>query len=254
MRASYIFPVLQFASSISALAVPNSEPELLLDRRDDNYTVEGISITFSGCDDINPRTGNVRKKDIINAWSTVIDLAGNIKEIDLSKDAAAIDCMCATPCSTFTDLTKDALDFGPAFQTADKGYKILSVYNNMATFGRNFFWGWRVNVFCEPEDKDLWRMCNTAHAYEWDTYCPDGRCPCSTRDKNDQCAGHGADGINKDPEKSYINIMLCERWFKEKSLQEIINDNKGREPKEKYNINNYWNNRGKFQIVSMKSY
>jgi hypothetical protein len=67
MRASYIFPVLQFASSISALAVPNSEPELLLDRRDDNYIVEEISITFSGCDDINPRTGNVRKKDIINA-------------------------------------------------------------------------------------------------------------------------------------------------------------------------------------------
>jgi hypothetical protein len=33
--------------------------------------------------------------------------------------------------------------------------------------------------------------------------------------------------------------MLCERWFKEKSLQEIINDNKGRELKGKYNINNY---------------
>lgn len=48
--------------------------------------------------------------------------------------------------------------------------------------------------------------------------------------------------------------MLCKRWFKEKSLQEIINDNKGRELKEKYNINNYLDNRGKFRIVSMKLY
>jgi hypothetical protein len=42
MLASYIFPVLQFVSSISALVVPHSESELLLNRQDDNYTIEGI--------------------------------------------------------------------------------------------------------------------------------------------------------------------------------------------------------------------
>lgn len=136
--------------------------------------------------------------------------------------------------------------FGPGFQTDGKGYKVLSVYDNMATFGRAFLWGWRVNAFCEPEDQNLFDICKRgAVAYQWDTLCKDGRCPCSSRDAKGNCNAKGDKGIVKDPDKSYINIMFCNGFFAYPSLDEVIKYGKTSPVEEKYNLNSYWDNRGK---------
>jgi hypothetical protein len=117
--------------------------------------------------------------------------------------------------------------FGPAWQANGQDKIILDVYNNLATFGQTILWGWRVNLFCQPEDQSLWRMCSPSgyglYAYEWDTVCEDGRCPCKTRDADGECNGQGNDGIVNDPKKSYINIMFCDTFFTKPSLEERLN-------------------------------
>lgn len=131
-------------------------------------------------------------------------------------------------------------------QTDGMGYKILSVYNNLGSFGRNFFWGWRVNVFCPSEDEKLHRGCEGGtSAFQWDTICKDGRCPCDTRDADGNCNKHGDDGFKRDPDKSTINIQFCPIFFAYPSLKEAMDKGKNAPKEQKYNMNTYWDNRGK---------
>jgi hypothetical protein len=148
------------------------------------------------------------------------------------------------------------VDFGPNMQTEGMGYKILSVYNNLGSFGRNFFWGWRVNAFCPSQDQDLWRSCGGNIAFQWDTLCRDGRCPCKERNPDGSCKFiDEANWIKRDPEKSYISIQFCDGFFSAATLDEAIDKGKGASKAEKYNINTYWDNRGKSLLArSYKSY
>lgn len=146
--------------------------------------------------------------------------------------------------SDHRELTR--VDFGPNIQTEGMGYKILSVYNNLGSFGRNFFWGWRVNVFCPSQDKDLWRSCGpNVMAFQWDTLCKDGRCPCKERNEDGTCKRVDNDNwINPDPDKSYVNIQLCDGFFRTPSLDEVVSIGKAASKQVKYNLNTYWHNRG----------
>jgi hypothetical protein len=142
-------------------------------------------------------------------------------------------------------------------QTEGMGYKILSVYNNLGSFGRNFFWGWRVNAFCPSQDQDLWRKCEGGNvAFQWDTLCKDGRCPCKERDEKGDCKKvDDANWIIRDPDNSYINIQFCDGFFGMPSLDEVVNTGKGEPKEKKYDLNTYWNNRGKPILVrSYKPY
>jgi hypothetical protein len=132
-------------------------------------------------------------------------------------------------------------------QTEGVGYKILSVYNNLGSFGRNFFWGWRVNAFCPSADQDLWRSCpKGAVAFQWDTLCKDGRCPCNQRDADGNCKFVDRENwINRDPENSYINVQFCDSFFGFPSLDEVVEAGKKASKEAKYNMNTYWDNRGK---------
>jgi hypothetical protein len=50
--------------------------------------------------------------------------------------------------------------FGPGFQTANMGWKVLSVYNYISTFDRARLWcRCYVNIFCLLEDKGLFHSC-----------------------------------------------------------------------------------------------
>lgn len=106
-------------------------------------------------------------------------------------------------------------DFGPSMQTEGAGYKILKLYDNISSFGTTFFWGWRVNIFCPSQDQDLWRSCKEGHfAFEWDTLCQDGRCPCKVRNDDGSCKK--VDDLNwsvQDPYNSYINIQFCDKFW-----------------------------------------
>lgn len=139
------------------------------------------------------------------------------------------------------------VDFGPNMQTEGMGYKILSVYNNLGSFGRTYLWGWRVNAFCPSQDQDLWRGCSGGNvAFQWDTLCKDGRCPCKERNPDGSCKFiNEKDWINRDPDNSYINIQFCDSFFGMSSLDEVVNTGKGASKADKYNMNTYWNNRGK---------
>ncbi|PSN67822.1 hypothetical protein BS50DRAFT_665225 [Corynespora cassiicola Philippines] len=213
---------LLLASLASAVALPP------LRRQDGDVSIDGVDINFSGCDDINPKTGNKMFKDIANAWDDAIKLANAITEIDTNTDIGAFDY------------------FGPNMQTEGTDYKILSVYNNLGSFGRNFFWGWRVNAFCPSQDQNLWRSCGGAVAFQWDTLCKDGRCPCNEREPNGACKFvDDKNWINRDADKSYINIQFCDGFFSAASLDEVVNKGKGASKEVKYNMNTYWENRGK---------
>jgi hypothetical protein len=143
--------------------------------------------------------------------------------------------------------------FGPVFQTANMDYKVLSVYNNIGTFDRaRLWWGWRVNIFCPSEDQGLFRECNPAGntgvaAYEWDTLCKDGRCPCDTRNEEGKC---NADGIKNDPKKSYVNVVLCDFFFNLPTLDSLIESGKSKQGKEKYDLDNYWNSQSECSSFS----
>ncbi|KAF1994058.1 hypothetical protein P154DRAFT_586974 [Amniculicola lignicola CBS 123094] len=214
--------MLLLTSLASAVALPP------LKRQDGDVSIDGVSINFSGCDDINPKTGNKMSKDIKNAWDDAVKLADAIDEIDTATDIGAFDY------------------FGPNMQTEGMGYKIISVYDNLGSFGRAFLWGWRVNAFCPSQDQNLWRSCNGAIAFQWDTLCKDGRCPCKERKPDGSCKYiDDANWINRDPENSYINIQFCDGFFSADTLDEVIKKGKGAPKEEKYNINYYWNNRGK---------
>jgi len=54
--------------------------------------INGVYITFSGCDEINPKTGNRMSKDIEDAWDDAIKLANSITEIDTKTDIGSFDC------------------------------------------------------------------------------------------------------------------------------------------------------------------
>jgi hypothetical protein len=129
-------------------------------------------------------------------------------------------------------------------QTEGAGYKILNVYNNAATYGQTLLWGWRVNAFCPPADKDLLRSCTPGTvAFQWNTLCADGRCVCDTRDSNGKC--NKRDQWNNDPDKSYINIQFCDDFFKQQTLQQTIDAGKNAPKESKYNLDYYWHSKGK---------
>ncbi|KAF2728857.1 hypothetical protein EJ04DRAFT_503396 [Polyplosphaeria fusca] len=223
MRAVHFTPAVLLFSFVSARVIsPKSAIANLarIKRQDgDDLTIDGVDINFAGCDEINPKTGKSMKTDIINAWDDAIDLANAVTEIDTNTDIGSFDCM---------------------------GYKILSVYNNLGSFGRNFFWGWRVNAFCPSEDANLWRLCDAGHvAFQWDTMCKDGRCPCAARNDDGSCKQEGDNKIDRNPDDSYINIQFCPSFFQYSSLKEVVDSGKNAPKEEKYSMNSYWNNRGK---------
>jgi hypothetical protein len=78
--------ILLLTSLVSAVAL------LPLKRQDDDVSIDGVEITFSGCDEINPKTGNKMSKDIHNAWDDAIKLANAIKGIDTTTDIGSFDC------------------------------------------------------------------------------------------------------------------------------------------------------------------
>jgi hypothetical protein len=124
------------------------------------------------------------------------------------------------------------------------GNKILGVYQKLGSFGRAWFWEWRVNVFLPSEDAELFKLCvGQTVAFTWNTLCKDGRCPCDSRDEKDDC--NNQDGYNDDPRNSYINIQFCPNFFTETdSLNEVICKGKNAPKHEKYDLSMYWENRG----------
>ena len=148
------------------------------------------------------------------------------------------------------------VDFGPNMQTEGMRYKILSVYNNLGSFRRSYFWGRRVNVFCPSQDQDLWRSCDPNVAFQWDTLCKDGRCPCKERKPDGRCECIDKENwIARDPDSSYINIQFCDQFFSAATLDEVVDKRKGASREEKYNMYTYWDNRGKsFSVRSHNSY
>ncbi|KAH3942521.1 hypothetical protein HBI56_175200 [Parastagonospora nodorum] len=185
----------------------------------DDPSAEGVKINYLGCD-------NNMRRDISDAWDDAVKLAENIKDIDTATDIGSFDF------------------FGPNMQTEGAGYKILNVYNNAATYGQTLLWGWRVNAFCPPADKDLLRSCTPGTvAFQWNTLCADGRCVCDTRDSNGKC--NKRDQWNNDPDKSYINIQFCDDFFKQQTLQQTIDAGKNAPKESKYNLDYYWHSKGK---------
>jgi hypothetical protein len=78
--------ILLLTSLASAVAL------LPLKRQDGDVSIDGVDINFSGCDDINPKTGNRMSKDIINAWDDAVKMANAITEIDTDTDIGSLDC------------------------------------------------------------------------------------------------------------------------------------------------------------------
>jgi hypothetical protein len=103
-----------------------------------------------------------------------------------------------------------------------------------------------VNAFCPSEDKNLWNNCKSgAAAFEWDTLCRDGRCPCSERNSDQSCKRTNATNwIYSDAVKSYTNIQFCDGFFQLPTLDKVLDDGKGAEKEKKYNLNTYWQNTG----------
>src|SRR5438034_9936452 len=102
----------------------------------DDTTPKSISIHYDGCSD--DQTSKVSA-----AWDDAIAMAKAVVEIKLDEDPAALDY------------------FGPFFQTKGYGFRILAVYDNIASFkqkGLNPI-GWRVNAFCGEENDKKWRGC-----------------------------------------------------------------------------------------------
>jgi hypothetical protein len=94
MLCTFSLHALLLASLASAVALPP------LKRQDDNgdVSIDGVDITFTGCDAINPRTKNKMSKDITNAWDDAIKIANSIKDIDTATDIGSFDCKC---CASF---------------------------------------------------------------------------------------------------------------------------------------------------------
>jgi hypothetical protein len=103
------------------------------------------------------------------------------------------------------------------------------------------------NAFCPSQDKDLWRRCLPgAVAFEWDTLCKDGKCPCAQHNSDDSCKRtNDTNWISRDPDKSMVNIQFCDGFFKLPTLDDVIKQGKDAAKEKKYNLNTYWNNRGR---------
>jgi hypothetical protein len=86
MLRTLFFKTFLLASLASAVVLPP------LRRQDGDVSIDGVDINFSGCDDINPKTGNRMSKDIVNAWDDAIKLANAITEIDTNTDIGSFDC------------------------------------------------------------------------------------------------------------------------------------------------------------------
>jgi hypothetical protein len=63
------------------------------DANDDDPSIEGVKISYNGCDGRNQRTGNTMKKEISDAWYDAIKLAQRITDIDTNTDLGSFDCM-----------------------------------------------------------------------------------------------------------------------------------------------------------------
>lgn len=92
MRSKFIYKFLLLPQLVSTRTLPL----LTREREDGNDTIEGVDITYSGCDGINPRTGHKMSWDIANAWDDAIKMAQAITEVDMAKDIGAFDCRYTT--------------------------------------------------------------------------------------------------------------------------------------------------------------
>ncbi|KAF2745100.1 hypothetical protein M011DRAFT_495836 [Sporormia fimetaria CBS 119925] len=161
-------------SVASAVALPSSK------RQDDEVSINGVTIKFFGCD-------GTMTTDIKNGLDDAVKLANAITEINTDSDVGAIDCQCR---------------------------RILSVYKNLGSFGRTWFWGWRVNAFCPSQDTRCKEYPGMV-AFTWNTLCEDGQCD-----------------DDEDPKRL-------------STLDEAIEKGKRGSKKDKYNLKTYWETRGK---------
>jgi hypothetical protein len=96
-----------------------------------------------------------------------------------------------------------------------------------------------INAFCPSDDERQRRSCTAgAIAFEWDTSC-------QKQDSDQSCTTNATDRINTDSDKSYVNIQFCEEFFKLPTLKEAVQQGKNAVKEKKYNLNTYWDNKGR---------
>ncbi|ORY00754.1 hypothetical protein BCR34DRAFT_592478 [Clohesyomyces aquaticus] len=120
--------------------------------------------------------------------------------------------------------------------------RVKSVMNNLATFTRTWLgMSWRANAFSGQQAKGWTCMDQGAVGIECDSMCNDGTCGPAC-DRNRYATGMGSNFADK----SYINILFCDRHFNQPSLSKAIEKGKNSGLMYfKYSLLSYWDNRGR---------
>jgi hypothetical protein len=132
--------------------------------------------------------------------------------------------------------------FGPMMSTAGTDEKVHNLYKRLGSFspvsGMNTNLK-AINAFCPSDDERQRRSCTPgAIAFEWDTSCQE-------QESDQSCTTNATNRINPESDKSYVNIQFCEEFFKLPTLEEVVQQGKSALKEKKYNLNTYWDNKGR---------